>query len=71
MTVDVDKLTWPELYQLAKDRGCTTGQLEVLHLYALGHSQRRVALQLGISRSAVRSRFEEAKRRITTDKEAA
>jgi DNA-binding CsgD family transcriptional regulator len=44
---------------------CTPKELEVLQLAHRGMSERSIALALDISRSAVRSRLENAIRKIT------
>jgi DNA-binding NarL/FixJ family response regulator len=62
--------TWAELRASARTV-CTTEQLEVLDLAARGMSERNIARHLHISRSAVRSRLENAKSRIMKAKEAA
>lgn len=42
----------------------TERELEVLQRVAAGHSERRVAADLGLSRSGVRSRLEGARRKL-------
>jgi DNA-binding NarL/FixJ family response regulator len=53
----------PELRAKA-EKALTTKELAVLKRLVAGSSQRRIALDLGISRSAVRSRFEEIRRKL-------
>ncbi len=43
---------------------CTPKELDALTLAERGLSQRTIALELGISRSAVRARLEEARRKL-------
>lgn len=50
---------------------CTDREYAAYELHAKGASQRTIALQLGISRSAVRARLEEARRKIRLAKETA
>lgn len=50
---------------------CTPNEYAAYELHAKGASQRTIALELGISRSAVRARLEEARRKIRLAKERA
>lgn len=64
-------MTWPadtppELRAIA-ERVLTTKQLDVVKLLAAGYSLRRIALLLGVSRSAVRERAEGAQRRMQAE----
>jgi RNA polymerase sigma factor (sigma-70 family) len=49
----------------------TPNEQEALELAQRGLSQRTIALTLGISRSAVRARLENARRKLAHAKEAA
>jgi len=50
--------------QEAKRAGCTEKQLDVLRRLAAGHSQRRIARDLGVSRQAVIDRQDAAHAKI-------
>lgn len=52
-------------------QACTPTQYAAWDLADKGASQRTIALKLGISRSAVRARLEEARRKIQAAKEKA
>jgi DNA-binding CsgD family transcriptional regulator len=53
------------------ERVCTAKELEAYHLVSRGLSERAVALALGLSRSAVRGRLENARRKIDQERKAA
>jgi DNA-binding CsgD family transcriptional regulator len=64
-------MTWPTSphdQQLLDNAGLTPNELKVVELANRGLSQRTIALALGISRSAVQSRLENATRKINRAK---
>ena len=56
----------PDLRKII-ERVCTEREIEVLKLKAAGYGRRRMALILGLSESAIRSRLTSADRKIRAE----